>query len=150
MERLVGRTVVLLITYLFLAVATHATKPSMAIESSKFQIYENGRFVDDKQMNDYQNSGEERMSVNDQISVLSRQLNMLTSRRSEDYQMLERSLHSYVQKHLEQYLNVDIKKELKDLRWAIDYTGIWNGKRVSCNENSEAHFVSFLSYFFGV
>lgn len=112
--------------------------------SSETQMNEKGRIVNDKQMNDNQNDGEERMSVNDQISVLSRQLNMLTERRQEDYRMLERSLHSYVQKHLEQYLNVDIKKELKDLRWAIDYTGIWNGKRVSCNETRRtANFVSF-------
>lgn len=117
MERLVSRTVLLLIANLVLSVATHAAKPSMVLDgSSETQMNEKGRIVNDKQMNDNQNDGEERMSVNDQISVLSRQLNMLTERRQEDYRMLERSLHSYVQKHLEQYLNVDIKKELKDLR----------------------------------
>lgn len=111
MKRLViSRNVLLLIANLVLAVATHATKPSIATDSSEIQISEH------RQMNDNENNEEERMSVNDQISLLSRQLNMLTERRQEDYRMLERSLHSYVQKHLEQYLNVDIKKELKDLR----------------------------------
>lgn len=65
--------------------------------------------------NDNQN-GDEQMPVNDQISLLSKRLEILTEHREEDYRMLERSLHSYVQKHLHEYINVDIKKELKDLR----------------------------------
>lgn len=58
----------------------------------------------------------EKQTNDEQISVLSRQLKMLTERRQEDYRMLERSLHSYVQKHFEEYMNADVKKELKDLR----------------------------------
>lgn len=124
MKRLVNsKNVLLLIANLVLAASTHSENPTTATESSEIQI--NGQ-----EMSDNKYDGEERMSVNDQISLVSRQLNMLTERRQEDYRMLERSLHSYVQKHLEQYLNVDIKRELKDLRWAIDYTGTWNGIRV--------------------
>lgn len=85
-----------------LAVAAQAALPS--IDSGEIETSE---YVDDKQMNN---------NERDQISVLSRQLKMLTERRQEDYRMLERSLHSYVEKHFEEYLNVDIKKELKDLR----------------------------------
>lgn len=112
MERLTNNTVLMLITGLVLVVATQA-----AIESRELndEYSRNENNIDDKQMNNNRD-GDERMPVNDQISVLSRQLKMLTERRQEDYRMLERSLHSYVEKHLEEYINVDIKKELKDLR----------------------------------
>lgn len=66
--------------------------------------------------NDNTQNGDEQMPVNDQISLLSKRLEILTEHRQEDYRMLERSLHLYVQKHLHEYINVDIKKELKDLR----------------------------------
>ena len=66
--------------------------------------------------NDNNQNGDEQMPVNDQISLLSKRLEILTEHRQEDYRMLERSLHSFVQKHLHEYINVDIKKELKDLR----------------------------------
>lgn len=110
----------MLITGLVLFVATHAAIDSQETElNNEYSHIEN--VIDDKQIN-----GDEPMPVNDQISVLSRQLKMLTERRQEDYRMLERSLHSYVEKHLEEYMNADIKKELKDLRWAIEYR-TWNG-----------------------
>jgi hypothetical protein len=109
-----NNTALLLITGLVFAVATHATIDSRESESNdEYSHIENN--IDDKQMNNNRND-DERMPVNDQISVLSRQLKMLTERRQEDYRMLERSLHSYVEKHFEEYMNVDIKKELKDLR----------------------------------
>lgn len=114
MERLTNNAVLLLIVGLVLAAA--AKQP--AIDSSEVDMNEYDRFEDnsdDKQMNNHVN-GDEQMPVNDQISVLSRQLKMLTERRQEDYRMLERSLHSYVQQHFEENINVDIKKELKDLR----------------------------------
>lgn len=107
-----NNTTLLLITGLVFAVATHATIDSRE-SSDEYSHIENN--IDDKQMNNNRND-DERMPVNDQISVLSRQLKMLTERRQEDYRMLERSLHSFVEKHLEEYMNVDIKKELKDLR----------------------------------
>lgn len=113
MERLTNNAVLMLITGLVFVVATYATKQS-AIDSSETEANEFNR-IDDKQMNNYRN-GNERMAGDDEISVLSRQLKMLTEQRQEDYRMLERSLHSYVQKHFEEYINADIKKELKDLR----------------------------------
>jgi septal ring factor EnvC (AmiA/AmiB activator) len=70
--------------------------------------------TDTKHMNN--NEHDDEMPINDQISVLSKRLEILTEHRQEDYRMLERSLHAYVQKHLHEYINVDIKKELKDLR----------------------------------
>lgn len=102
----------MLIAGLVLVVATHAAKQS-AIDSSENEMSEyavDNNDIDDKQMDN------ERLPLNDQISVLSRQLKMLTERRQEDYRMLERSLHSFVQKHFEEHINSDIKKELKDLR----------------------------------
>lgn len=113
----------MLITGLVVAVAAQASKQP-AIDSSEIDLNEYGSRIidsdiDDKQMNNNQNADEE-LPVNDQISVLSRQLKMLTEQRQEDYRMLERSLHSYVQKHFEENINADIKKELKDLRWAIE------------------------------
>lgn len=136
MERLTNNAVLLLIVGLVLAAA--AKQP--AIDSSEVDMNEYDRFEDnsdDKQMNNHVN-GDEQMPVNDQISVLSRQLKMLTERRQEDYRMLERSLHSYVQQHFEENINVDIKKELKDLRWAIENTRfVWGGGEccvLSCNE----------------
>lgn len=120
MERLTNNTVLMLITGLVLVVATHAAKQpgidSSEIEMNEYShIIDDDNNIDDKQMNNNRN-GDERVSVSDEISLLSRQLKMLTERRQEDYRMLERSLHSYVQKHYEEYINVDIKKELKDLR----------------------------------
>ena len=103
----------MLITGLVLAVATNAAKQSV-IDSSEMEANEFNR-IDDNRMNNLRN-GNERMPVDDEISVLSRQLKMLTEQRQEDYRMLERSLHSYVQKHFAEYINADIKKELKDLR----------------------------------
>lgn len=115
MKRLANNALLMLIAGLVLAVAVNAEKQSQ-IEMSEF-----GRSFDDdnndvsvKQTSDQ--SGELEIPVNDQISVLSRQLKMLTERRQEDYRMLERSLHSFVQKHFEEHINSDIKKELKDLR----------------------------------
>lgn len=128
----------MLITGLVFVVAAAQAAKHPAIESSEIEMNEYSRIIDDdnniddKQMNNNQN-GDEQMPVNDQISVLSRQLKMLTERRQEDYRMLERSLHSYVQKHLEEHINVDIKKELKDLRWAIE-SGDLEMEIVSCNE----------------
>lgn len=94
-------------------VATHATE-HLTIDSNGMEANEVNR-INGKQMNNYRN-GNERMPVDDEISLLSKQLKILTEQRQEDYRMLERSLHSYVQKHFEEYMNVDIKKELKDLR----------------------------------
>ena len=65
---------------------------------------------------DGDNGDDEQMPIKDQISLLSKRLEILTEHRQEDYRMLERSLHSYVQKHLKEHINVDIKRELKDLR----------------------------------
>lgn len=113
MERLMNNAALMLITGLVFAVAAHATIDSRESEASdEYSHIENN--IDEKQMNNNRNDDE--MPVNDQISLLSRQLKMLTERRQEDYRMLEHSLHSYVEKHLEEYMNADIKKELKDLR----------------------------------
>lgn len=119
----------MLITGLVCVVAAYAAKQPI-LDSAENEMSEYDRIadvnnIDDKQMNNNQN-GDAQMPVDDQISVLSRQLKILTERRQEDYRMLERSLHSYVQKHFEEYINADIKKELKDLRWAIEY-GIRKG-----------------------
>lgn len=61
---------------------------------------------------------QEQMPINEQISFLSRQFKLLNEQRQEEYRMLERGLRTFVEKHLDEYVNVDIQKELKDLRWA--------------------------------
>lgn len=83
----------------------------MTHNSHNNNIDKSNRYNDNNNQN-----GDEQMPVNDQISLLSKRLEILTEHRQEDYRMLERSLHSFVQKHLHEYINVDIKKELKDLR----------------------------------
>lgn len=72
--------------------------------------------IEFKGVSDGDNSDDGQMPIKDQISLLSKRLEILTEHRQEDYRMLERSLHSYVQKHLHEHINVDIKRELKDLR----------------------------------
>jgi hypothetical protein len=90
---------------------------SSAGEASSSEI-EISNSDDDKRslVNDGDNGDDEQMPIKDQISLLSKRLEILTEHRQEDYRMLERSLHSYVQKHLHEHINVDIKQELKDLR----------------------------------
>lgn len=59
-----------------------------------------------------------QISVNDheQIKLLSKQLEALMDRRQEDYKLLENSLLSDIRKNSDSYLDMDVKRELKDLR----------------------------------
>jgi len=126
-----GKTMLTLgLTILISTILVNASK-LLTTESSEIDYKNNDKFSDklmnhssnkDKnnnninRYNDNNQNGDEQMPVNDQISLLSKRLEILTEHRQEDYRMLERSLHSFVQKHLHEYINVDIKKELKDLR----------------------------------
>jgi hypothetical protein len=126
-----GKTMMILgLAILISTILVNASK-LLTTESSEIDYKNNDKFSDklinqsnnkDKNNNNlnryYGNNpnGDEQMPVNDQISLLSKRLEILTEHRQEDYRMLERSLHSFVQKHLHEYINVDIKKELKDLR----------------------------------
>lgn len=103
----------------------NSSSTSSEIEFSNSDDKRNIATVND----DGDNGDDEQMPIKDQISLLSKRLEILTEHRQEDYRMLERSLHSYVQKHLHEHINVDIKRELKDLRWAIQFRvlRIWNG-----------------------
>lgn len=56
------------------------------------------------------------MTLEDQVQLLSKQLNALMTRRREDYKMLENSLKKYVRKNSLQFLDKDIKNELDQLR----------------------------------
>lgn len=95
--------------------ASKITNIDSSASSSEIEISNSD---DDKRsvVNNGDNGDDEQMPIKDQISLLSRRLEILTEHRQEDYRMLERSLHSYVQKHLHEHINVDIKRELKDLR----------------------------------
>lgn len=62
------------------------------------------------------NNSENEMPLTDQFNLLSKQFKVLNEKRQEEYRMLEKSLHSFAEKHLQEYINVDVKKELKDLR----------------------------------
>lgn len=90
----------------------NSSSTSSEIEFSNSDDKRNIATVND----DGDNGDDEQMPIKDQISLLSKRLEILTEHRQEDYRMLERSLHSYVQKHLHEHINVDIKRELKDLR----------------------------------
>lgn len=93
--------------------SSSSSSASSEIEFSNSDDKQNIAAVND----DGDNGNDEQMPIKDQISLLSKRLEILTEHRQEDFRMLERSLHSYVQKHLhEHYMNVDIKRELKDLR----------------------------------
>ena len=59
------------------------------------------------------NPNEDTQSVNDKVNLLTKQLGALSLRRREDYKLLEISLQKYVRKYS---LDIDIKKELNDLR----------------------------------
>lgn len=69
--------------------------------------------TDESMINNVEN---EMPPLTDQINLLSKQFKLLNEKRQDEYRMLERSLHSFVEKHLQEYINVDVKKELKDLR----------------------------------
>ena len=62
------------------------------------------------------NPNEDTQSVNDKVNLLTKQLGALSLRRRDDYKMLEISLQKYVRKNSLQLLDIDIKKELNDLR----------------------------------
>uniref|UniRef100_A0A336LHT5 CSON010435 protein n=1 Tax=Culicoides sonorensis TaxID=179676 RepID=A0A336LHT5_CULSO len=55
-------------------------------------------------------------SIDDQIKLLSKQLNALTERRQDDLKSLENNLRKYVRKNAVSILNEDLKRELEDLR----------------------------------
>lgn len=55
-------------------------------------------------------------TVDEQIKLLSKQLNALTERRQDDLKSLESNLRKYVRKNAVQILNEDLKRELEDLR----------------------------------
>ena len=79
-------------------------------ESDEIEI-SNENNIDNK----YENT---QLSVNDHehIKLLSKQLEALMERRQEDYKLLENSLLSDIRKNSDSYLDVDVKRELKDLR----------------------------------
>ncbi|KAG5678216.1 hypothetical protein PVAND_007908 [Polypedilum vanderplanki] len=125
MARLSNNSNIMLILGLCLASRfVHASKllnadssSSSSRSSSEIEINSNDYNDDNKHMNNH--NDDEQMPVNDQISVLSKRLEILTEHRQEDYRMLERSLRANVEKHFHDYINVDIKRELKDLRAEI-------------------------------
>jgi hypothetical protein len=119
MARLSNNSNIMLILGLALAsTLAHASKLLNIESSSEIEISSNEYNDDNNNNNKHMNNrnGDEQMPVNDQISVLSKRLEILTEHRQEDYRMLERSLRANVEKHFHDYINVDIKKELKDLR----------------------------------
>lgn len=56
------------------------------------------------------------LSSDEQIVLLSKQLNALTQQRKEDYQLLENNLKKYVKKNLLSIVDEDVRKELEQLR----------------------------------
>lgn len=56
------------------------------------------------------------LSLEDQVRLLTKQLNTLTNQRREDYKMLENSLKKYVRKNSVQLTNAEIREELDRMR----------------------------------
>lgn len=56
------------------------------------------------------------LSLEDQVRLLTKQLNTLTNQRREDYKMLENSLKKYVRKNSVQLTNAEIREELDQMR----------------------------------
>ncbi len=89
---------------------------ALNVSGSKILSIDSDKLMLDGNSDSSDGDDDGQMPIKDQISLLSKRLEILTEYRQEDYRMLERSLHSYVQKHLHEHINVDIKRELKDLR----------------------------------
>lgn len=102
--------------------SSSSTFDSNSMTSDKFSHSRRNKVENDKPMINNQFEGDdeepEGMPINEQISLLSKQFKLLNEKRQDEYRMLERGLRSFVEKHLDEYVNVDIHKELKDLRWA--------------------------------
>uniref|UniRef100_A0A182LS33 Uncharacterized protein n=1 Tax=Anopheles culicifacies TaxID=139723 RepID=A0A182LS33_9DIPT len=58
----------------------------------------------------------EALTLDDQVRLLSKQLNALTYQRREDYKMLENSLKKYVRKNAAEITDAQIREELDQLR----------------------------------
>lgn len=56
------------------------------------------------------------LSLEEQVRLLTKQLNTLTNQRREDYKMLENNLKKYVHKNSIQLTNAEIRDELDHLR----------------------------------
>lgn len=56
------------------------------------------------------------LSLEDQVRLLTKQLNTLTNQRREDYKMLENNLKKYVRKNSVQLTNAEIREELDQMR----------------------------------
>uniref|UniRef100_A0A182IX73 Uncharacterized protein n=1 Tax=Anopheles atroparvus TaxID=41427 RepID=A0A182IX73_ANOAO len=69
------------------------------------------------------------LSLEDQVRLLSKQLNALTYQRREDYKMLENSLKKYVRKNAAEITDAQIREELDQLREVQQLCDTNNGKR---------------------
>ncbi|XP_059612535.1 protein scabrous [Phlebotomus argentipes] len=54
--------------------------------------------------------------ISEQVSLMSKQLNALMTRRREDYQLLEENLKKFVRQNAQQYTTVDVREEINQLR----------------------------------
>jgi hypothetical protein len=72
--------------------------------------------TDNNNNNDVDDATISSMSTSDQIRLLTKQLAALSTRRREDYKLLENSLKKYVRKNSLQFSDVDMRTELDQLR----------------------------------
>lgn len=80
--------------------------------------YNNDDEVDDDENDNKNNDHNElsSLSSDEQIKLLSKQLEALTQKRREDYQLLENNLKKYFKKNLISVVDEDVRKELEHLR----------------------------------
>ncbi|XP_053674427.1 protein scabrous [Anopheles nili] len=81
----------------------------------------------------------EALSLEDQVRLLSKQLNALTYQRREDYKMLENGLKKYVRKNAAEITDAQIREELDQLREDV------NLLRESSSPSKERLTVQWLS-----
>lgn len=58
----------------------------------------------------------EVVTLQEQVKLLSKQLTALTTRRREDYQLLENNLKKYILESAREFSDIDIQSELRNLK----------------------------------
>lgn len=76
----------------------------------------NNNIVNESDDDTFGRSLDEKLSTNDQIRLLSKQMNALSTRRLEDYKLLENSLKNFVRKNAQQFTDTTVQDELDKLR----------------------------------
>lgn len=81
-----------------------------------FNCFSNSNPIQDSDTENEVDGGTPDTYLKTQIELLKKQLDALTTRRSEDYKLIEQGLFQYAKDNSLQYLNVDVKEEFRKMR----------------------------------